>query len=494
MRVPRRKSARGRREGREAALFAVADSVCIYGSFLAAYWVRCLSGWFPTYLPLLPVHFTMLGGLTLVMLLLFSLQGLYKPETMMSVLDQLIGLFNAVSLGILLLLAAAFLFKTEYFVERRLVLGFAWVFSLTTLSIARVFILRRSLVAARGSAAARARVLVVGAGEGGADFARQVRENPAARHQIVGFLDDDAAMKGTDVEGIPVIGTTDEIVGLAERHDIDEIFLAVTRLRQEESIELLSKCMRAQIPVKLVSDTFRLMASEATIKRIDGIPTLSVRESPMRGPALAVKRLLDVIVAALLLVVFLPLFLVIGGLIKFLSPGPVLFKQKRAGQYGKEFEFYKFRTMRADTDDRIHREYAGNFIKGKGEVEGDGDDGRPVYKMTRDPRITAVGRVLRRTSLDELPQLINILRGEMSLVGPRPPIVYELSHYKEWHKRRLEAKPGLTGLWQVSGRSRVPFNEMVLMDLYYIDNWSLWIDFEILMRTVPVILFGKGAY
>jgi exopolysaccharide biosynthesis polyprenyl glycosylphosphotransferase len=232
------------------------------------------------------------------------------------------------------------------------------------------------------------------------------------------------------------------------------------------------------------------MASEATIRRIDGVPTLSVRESPMRGIALVVKRAVDVIVSALLLIIFSPLFIVIAAGIKLLSPGPVLFRQTRSGQWGSEFEFYKFRTMRADTDDRLHREYAGNFISGK---EADAA-GTAVFKMTNDPRVTGIGRVLRRASLDELPQLFNILRGEMSLVGPRPPIPYELALYKEWHRRRLEAKPGLTGLWQVSGRSSVPFNEMVLMDLYYIDNWSLWFDFEILLRTIPVILFGRGAY
>ncbi len=488
----KRQTARRRREAREAALFVLTDSVCIYVSFLSAYWVRCLSRWFPTYIPILPVHFWLLGGLTLVMLLLFSLQRLYRPDTMTAVLDQLIGLFNAVSLGILLLLAAAFLFKTEYFVERRLVLGFAWIFSLTTLSIARVFILRPYL--ARRHRGAGERVLVVGAGEGGADFARQVREGAASPFQIVGFLDDDPSKKGSEVEGVPVIGTTDDIVGLVERHDIDEVFIATVSLRQEDSIELLSKCMRAQVRVKMVADSFRLMAGEATIKRIDGVPTLAVRESPMRGIALAVKRLIDVVVAAALLVVFSPLFLLISVLVKLFSPGPVLFKQKRAGQGGREFEFYKFRTMRVDTDDRLHREYAGNFINGKPASDGEEKAGKPVYKMTRDPRVTGIGRILRRTSLDELPQLINIVLGEMSLVGPRPPILYELTHYKEWHKRRLEAKPGLTGLWQVSGRSSVPFNEMVLMDLYYIDNWSLWIDVEILLRTIPVILFGKGAY
>jgi lipopolysaccharide/colanic/teichoic acid biosynthesis glycosyltransferase len=154
----------------------------------------------------------------------------------------------------------------------------------------------------------------------------------------------------------------------------------------------------------------------------------------------------------------------------------------------------KFRTMRLQTDDSIHREYATNFITGRQLEFSDARRKERVFKMTTDPRITPIGAILRRTSLDELPQLLNVFVGDMSLVGPRPPMFYELNHYKEWHKKRLKAKPGLTGLWQVSGRSKVPFDEMVLLDLYYIDHWSLKTDMEILFRTVPVVLFGEGAY
>jgi lipopolysaccharide/colanic/teichoic acid biosynthesis glycosyltransferase len=155
----------------------------------------------------------------------------------------------------------------------------------------------------------------------------------------------------------------------------------------------------------------------------------------------------------------------------------------------------KFRTMKLLTDDSIHRDYAINFITGQRLEFSDARKRRDqVFKMTRDPRITPIGALLRRTSLDELPQLLNVFRGEMSIVGPRPPIFYELNHYKEWHRKRLRAKPGLTGLWQVSGRSSVPFDEMVLLDLYYIDHWSLKTDIEILFRTIPVVFSGEGAY
>jgi len=181
-------------------------------------------------------------------------------------------------------------------------------------------------------------------------------------------------------------------------------------------------------------------------------------------------------------------------LIEISSPGAVLFKHMRAGKDGRPFTCYKFRTVRHDTDDSLHREFATNFIGGKELRLKDEVSNKKVYKMPNDPRVTPIGRILRRTSLDELPQIFNVIKGEMSLVGPRPPIAYELTVYKEWHKRRLRAKPGITGLWQVSGRSSVPFHDMVLLDLYYINRWSLRMDLEILLRTIPVVLSGKGAY
>jgi lipopolysaccharide/colanic/teichoic acid biosynthesis glycosyltransferase len=212
-------------------------------------------------------------------------------------------------------------------------------------------------------------------------------------------------------------------------------------------------------------------------------------ESPS-GLEVGIKRAIDVVFAAAVIFLGFPFYLLIAALIKLTSEGPVLFVQERVGQNGRPFKFFKFRTMMVDNSDVVHRSFAENFIKGK--VMEDCDEG--VYKLRRDPRVTSIGRFLRRSSLDELPQFLNVLKGEMTLVGPRPPLAYELTHYKEWHKGRLNAKPGLTGLWQVSGRSSVTFDEMVMLDLYYIDNWSLLLDLKIILRTVPVMIFGYGGY
>lgn len=206
------------------------------------------------------------------------------------------------------------------------------------------------------------------------------------------------------------------------------------------------------------------------------------------------KRAFDFVFAAVVLVFGLPFYLLIALLIKLTSEGPVLFVQERVGHNGKVFKLYKFRTMMNGNCDQAHRTFAENFIKGKnGNGNGEGTVEK-VYKLTEDPRVTSIGRFLRRTSLDELPQFINVLKGQMTVVGPRPPLTYELDHYHEWHKKRLTVKPGLTGLWQVSGRSTVPFDEMVMLDLYYIENWSLLLDAKIILRTIPVMFGGAGGY
>lgn len=219
-------------------------------------------------------------------------------------------------------------------------------------------------------------------------------------------------------------------------------------------------------------------------------------------PSRIAKRVLDYVLASVFMILSAPFFLVIAACIKLTSPGPVFFMQDRVGRSGKTFPFYKFRTMKHNSDDAVHREFSREFICGSKKTHGasthsngnGNGNGAKVYKLTRDPRVTAIGQFLRRTSLDELPQLFNVLRGEMSLVGPRPPVVYELEHYQDWHKQRLTVRPGITGLWQVSGRSSVPFDEMVLLDLYYIEHRSTLMDLRIMAKTLPVMLLGSGGY
>jgi lipopolysaccharide/colanic/teichoic acid biosynthesis glycosyltransferase len=210
--------------------------------------------------------------------------------------------------------------------------------------------------------------------------------------------------------------------------------------------------------------------------------------------ALAAKRAIDIVCSLGAITLCAPVFIAIAAAIKLTSKGPVLFRQVRLGQYGKKFTFFKFRSMYVDSDPAVHEEYVNRFIAGSAGTERVNGNQQKLFKLTADPRITAVGRFLRKTSLDELPQFLNVLKGEMSVVGPRPPITYEFKRYDRWHRRRLLAvKPGITGLWQVDGRSRVKFDEMVRLDIRYAKSWSLWLDIKILLRTPGAMISGNGA-
>jgi len=223
-------------------------------------------------------------------------------------------------------------------------------------------------------------------------------------------------------------------------------------------------------------------------------PDLSRLEN-RRKHSFAVKRLMDIVGSGVALIFVAPVFFVIGLVIRMSSKGPVFFRQQRIGQHGEPFTFLKFRTMHVNNDPALHQEYVRKLIAGQAEPAPSNGNGHGVYKIKSDPRVTRFGAFLRRTSLDELPQLINVLHGEMSLVGPRPPIKYEVDHYDIWHRSRLlEAKPGITGLWQVNGRSRVKFDEMVRLDIRYARRWSLWLDVRILLQTPHAVLLGEGAY
>ena len=210
---------------------------------------------------------------------------------------------------------------------------------------------------------------------------------------------------------------------------------------------------------------------------------------------ITVKRMMDILGSLVGLLISSPLMLVTAIAIKITSPGPIIFKQSRLGMKGVRFPFYKFRSMYWNVDDRIHREYVTNLIKGELEKINQRDEETPLFKMKSDPRVTRVGRIIRKTSIDELPQFFNVLKGEMSLVGPRPPLSYEVEKYEPWHLRRiLDVKPGVTGLWQVGGRSTISFNEMIRLDLRYAQNWSLWLDLKILLKTVRALIPSKGAW
>jgi exopolysaccharide biosynthesis polyprenyl glycosylphosphotransferase len=387
----------------------------------------------------------------------------------------------------------SFVWKRNYFVETRLVVAFSWIFSIIVPSAVRIGLVRtilRRRLKHRGGAR---RAVVVGP----IPFARRFIEEslPSTNgYKVIGFVETREGEIASDLGPEYVLGRMTSLDDIVSAHDVDEIFLPIALLENRGCFDIVSRCSRTGLPVRLVSDIFEILMPDESKERIDGLPRIGLGEPALRGVSLIGKRTVDLVISLVAVVVFAPILLLIATLVRFSSQGPILFRQIRAGKDGTPFTFYKFRTMRHNIDDTIHREYATSFIGGKELRLRDEKNDKKIFKLPNDPRITSIGRILRRTSLDELPQLFNVIRGDMSLVGPRPPIAYELTIYREWHKRRLKAKPGITGLWQVSGRSSVPFHDMVLLDIYYINRWSLSLDIEIILKTIPVVLYGKGAY
>jgi lipopolysaccharide/colanic/teichoic acid biosynthesis glycosyltransferase len=289
-----------------------------------------------------------------------------------------------------------------------------------------------------------------------------------------------------------VVGVMFTEIGIEDRNSIVSTMIARlgTALRSDLSLEQFSQ----------IGVSFHLFPEEwdnEEPKRPSNpmlYPDLSKRDEGKRLSNV-LKRCMDVVGSALALVLFAPLFLIIALAIKLSSEGPVFFRQRRIGQHGVPFVFLKFRSMYTGNNASNHKEYVQKLIAGKAERHSSNGDGEGVFKLVHDPRVTRVGAFLRRTSLDELPQFVNVLQGQMSLVGPRPPVPYEVEAYDLWHRRRLlEAKPGITGLWQVTGRSTVAFDDMVRLDLHYARHWSPWMDIKILVRTPAVVIFGDGAH
>jgi exopolysaccharide biosynthesis polyprenyl glycosylphosphotransferase len=305
---------------------------------------------------------------------------------------------------------------------------------------------------------------------------------PGLGYRIVGFVDDNPEKGNSNIGRFEGLGPIKNLAALIEEQDVDEVIITLPWMYHRKIMGVVRACERRNVNVHIVPDLFQMSLSRVDVDDLGGIPLVGVREVGFGQKVRTIKRALDIAGAALGLTLGAPFLGLIAAAIRLDSPGPIIFRQTRVGANGELFEMYKFRSMVEGAEEELDE------LRDLNEVDG------PIFKMRDDPRVTRVGRILRRTSLDELPQLWNVLRGDMSMVGPRPPLPSEVTEYIEWHKKRLEVRPGVTGLWQVSGRSLVSFDEQCLLDIYYIENWSLWLDFKILLRTIPQILFGNGAY
>jgi lipopolysaccharide/colanic/teichoic acid biosynthesis glycosyltransferase len=280
---------------------------------------------------------------------------------------------------------------------------------------------------------------------------------------------------------------------LVERGGFGVVVIEPGGLGVEETFDVAFSCLDARADVQIASSRFQVVTGRSAIGDLDGIPVMRLRRDDLAGPESALKRLIDIVGSAAGLLLLSPFLLAIAVAVRATSPGPALFRQERVGRRGRRFAMYKFRTMEHGNDPRIHKDYLRSFIHG-GDAARESEDGTRIYKLMGDPRVTRVGAWLRRYSLDELPQLWNVLIGDMSLVGPRPCLPYEWELYRPWQRRRLDVLPGCTGLWQVTARSHVSFEEMVILDLHYAHRWTVGGDLGLILQTVPAMITGKGGY
>jgi exopolysaccharide biosynthesis polyprenyl glycosylphosphotransferase len=446
----------------------ITDLVLVCGAFLLAYWVRFI-------VPDLEAtalgveEYVGLGAIVgVVTIVLFVLHDFYDLNRPQPWLDRLKMIVSTVSTALVLTVAASFFLGDHRF--SRLWFAAGWAFSVLGLvgwrwAMARAYgALQRAVMPAR-------RVVIVGANPIG----RELFAELDGRCRVVGYVDN-----GTDLdEPVPLLGPIASLDRLVQQHAVDEIVVALPSHRREQLGRLIARGFARPVQVKFAAELGELLPERLELHQFGGRAYIGF--APV-APVSWLKRGFDLAFGALALIGLAPVMLAIAVAIKLDSPGPVFFLQERVGKDGVRFRMVKFRSMRQDAEQLLEALRAENEASG------------PLFKMRRDPRVTRIGRLLRRSSLDELPQLFNVLLGEMSLVGPRPPIPKEVADYEDWQYGRLRAMPGMTGLWQVSGRSDVPFHDMVRLDFHYIRNWSLRLDLEIILRTVPAVLRNRGAY
>jgi exopolysaccharide biosynthesis polyprenyl glycosylphosphotransferase len=434
-----------------------------------------------------------------IRLLLLRYYDLYRLRGEFSFVEDMARVFRATAIGSLLIVAATFMYRGgvayRAFSYSRAVFLFDFLLALASIGAVRM-LLRGGQVLVRRRGVNLIPTLIVGRGPEAVLCIREMRARPELGYRVIGVIENGSieAVAGSSFEGVPIIGNLRSLPEAIRDSGANEVIISDPNVPGEALFEVMIQTGRRRgVEFRIAPTLLNCLPSKTEIDQVGSLPMVTLFRSPLSNSARLAKRGSDLIVAALALFILSPLWLLIAFLIKLDSRGPVFYKQERVGMDGRVFLFYKFRTMRAGTDDAEHREFQRRYIKGQPDSN-QGDDQRPAYKLRADDRVTRVGRVLRRTSIDELPQLFNVLRGDMSVVGPRPPIPYEVESYELWHRKRLDMKPGITGLWQVSGRNRLPFDEMVRMDLYYIENWSLLLDIKIILQTLPVMWRGEDAY
>lgn len=457
------------------------DFLLINAAFALAYFIRyelrfpitVAEANYVAYTEYIPITLVLSAGL----LMIYRIEGIYNYVRGRTWLEEFYSLLTATFTGIVILVFVFFFFRPQYY--SRLIYLYAGILIVLLLTIARA-VIRWVMRAMRKRGIGVDRAVLVGGGEIGRAIMRSVLAQPDLGYRIEGFVDDDPT-KGA-IGNFQVLGGTDQLSSILRERQIDEVIVTLPWHARDKIVQIMEDSEAAGARVKIVPDLFQLSLSQIAVDAVGGIPLIGVKETSFSYGALALKRVMDVLLSGVMFLIVLLPMACIALAIKLTSPGPIIFAQYRVGRGGRLFTAYKFRTMREGAD--LEKSELLHLNEATG----------PLFKIRNDPRITPLGKFLRRTSLDELPQFWNVLNGDMSMVGPRPPLPTEVAQYKEWHKRRLDVSPGLTGLWQVSGRSELTFDEMVMLDLYYIENWSPWLDISIMLKTIPALVTTRGAY
>ena len=461
----------------------LADALLIFAAFLTAYYLRYQAQWF---FAVDPASQQSLGGYWLlgfstvaVLLIAFRFSHVYPYQPGRAWLTATWRIATASTAGVMIIIVASLIFRPMLY--SRLVFLYTAVLVTIYLGSSRLLILwGRDYLRHYGIGVQR--VLLVGAGDVGRMVMRTVAARPDYGLKLVGFLDDHPAKMATDIGRFKALGPVDTAKDVIRSAAIDRVIICLPWQSHRTIQRLLHQCEQMGVAAYAVPDLFHLTKDQMRVEELNGIPLLSTRALSIRGWNAVLKRAFDIVVGALAAVVALPFALLIALAIRLDTPGPILYSQVRVGKNGEHFRCYKFRSMVRDAEQM--REQVALLNESNG----------PLFKIRNDPRVTRAGKFLRRFSLDELPQLINVLGGEMSLIGPRPNLPGEVEHYEDWMLKRLSVCPGLTGLWQVSGRSDLTFEEMVLLDIYYVENWTMGLDLNILLRSVPAVVQARGAY
>ncbi len=466
------------------------DLILIILSLLLAYFIRDKDPVLSAYelLPLAPLYYY-LGLLPILLIIwggLLYYFGMYE-SFYVKLSNSLIIILKTAFFGFVIFGSYVFVLRMQQEVSR-LVIVFMFIFSVILISLEKVVLfyvlkyLWKRDESFKSTLISFRRILIVGTGRRAQQFVDIIKENPGLGVKIIGLIDKDPDKKGKEIGGYKVLGSFKDVPEIVHENIIDEIMFFVPRSWLDQIDGIMLFCDSEGIKANIAADLYDFEFSKVKYSNFHGFPLLTFSSTTDKIGHLFIKRIFDFVISCLGLLILSVFFVIISVIIRATSRGSVFHTQLRCGLYGRQFIFYKFRTMDADAEDRLEDLIKYNEMNG------------PVFKMTNDPRVTLTGKWLRKFSIDELPQLWNVLKGDMSMVGPRPPLPKEVEQYTPSQRRRLSMRPGITGLWQVSGRSKISnFNEWLKLDLEYIDNWSLWLDLKIFCKSIPAVLFGKGA-